>query len=538
MLDDVRETDLKTFIAREEISRFVDQLNAISPIPLILVDHSCNIIYKDGGVVEEKENKLDSAENDIHRFPVQVNNAHIGEIAGRGSSEIPEKQLMESLKCMGEMLNDRLAHESRIDSLSSEIVNTYQELNLLYEMSEPLSSVLDKETICDIVLKRAVDIIGSKSSVVMLLDPDGEQLTISASAGGAKDLKGTRIKVKDSIYESVVQDNAPLVIEDAEKYPHLKDKIDPDSELAALPLICVPLSVKDEVAGLISMSTKLSGKTFTTEDTKLLCAMVSQMGMSLGNARLYEDLNTAFLSTVEALAAAVEAKDPYTHGHCRRVAEYSVSIAQEMGLPVGGIADLRLAGILHDVGKIGISESILKKAGRLNKEELMEIRSHPVKGAEIIEHIENMHDIATWIRYHHERCDGTGYPDGLKGEEIPVYSRILAVADAYDALTSSRSYNPRYPFDIPLVKLKIGAGLHFDAEIVDIFLELARENAYRKYIEEYEESNDPSIQKLNRLAYYRIDNEIINLLTTEAMGDSISESEWKRLQELRKLVFR
>jgi putative nucleotidyltransferase with HDIG domain len=529
MSDNARKPDLKTLMARGELSSFVDQLNAISPLPLLIMDADYNVIYENGFFTEAGVKKIDPGD-DMHRFPIKLNDARIGAMVWRGSSEL--RRLVESLDRVGKMLTERLDYELKIDSLASEMVDTYQELSLLHNLSGSLSSVLEVEAICHIVLKQAVDIIGAKSSVLMLLEPEGEQLTVAASAGVARDLR--RIKVKDSIYETVIQNKIPLVIEDLEKYPHLKDKINEEE----IPMICVPVCIGDEVAGLISMSEKSSGKPFTSEDTKLLCAIASQAGMSLGNARLHKELNGVLLNTVESLAAAIEAKDFYTHGHCRRVAEYSTSMAQEIGLPAKEIADLKLAGILHDIGKIGVSDSILKKPGELNSQELMEIRSHPVKGAEIIERIESMSNIALWIRHHHERYDGTGYPDGLKGEDIPLHSRILAVADAYDALTSNRSYSPRYPYYIPLAKLRIDSGSHFDPEIADVFIDLARQKAYQKYLEDYEKSNNRPAQKLTRLEYYRIDNEIIHILIREAKGDSVSKSEWKRLQELRDLILR
>lgn len=304
------------------------------------------------------------------------------------------------------------------------------------------------------------------------------------------------------------------------------------------PLICVPVMVKGVVSGLISMSRKPSEEPYTSEDAKFLYAMASQAGMSLGNARLYENLHEMFVYTVEALAAAVEAKDPYTHGHCRRVAEHSIAIGEEMGLPGKEIMDLKLAGILHDVGKVSISETILRKPENLTQSEMAEIMSHPVKGAEIVEHIDQMSDISLWIRHHHESYDGTGYPDGLQGERIPLHSRILTVADAYDCVASNRNGALSYPHENAIIKLRAGSGSKYDPEVVQVFLGLARANTYEQYLAAYQNEEKPQAHRLNRLAYYRIDNEIISILENETPEDSLPDSDRKKLRELRELVLR
>lgn len=529
-MDNEKNHDLKALISRNELTHFLDQLNAVSSVPLAIMDNTGDVIYGNKSVTGGIDISL--------RYPIRINDVQLGVLVGYESAILDKDKVTKTIGHAGEMLNDKLSQEQKVDSLVTEIINSYQELNLLYELSEPLSSVLDAETICDIVLKQAVGIVDPKKAFVMLLDKNNEHLSIVASTDADKSMKGMQISIQNSIYESVIRDRTSLVIEDLEKYPHLKDKIEEGNALFAAPLICVPINIKGEIFGLIIMSEKLSGKPFTSADTKSLTSIAIQTGMSLGNAKLYADLNNAFLSTVEALAAAVEAKDPYTHGHSRRVAEYAVSIAEEIGLTAKEISDLRLAGILHDVGKIGISESILRRSAGLSEEELEGIKSHSAKGAEIIENIEPMRNIACWIRYHHERYDGTGYPDGLKGEEISIQSRILAVANAYDSLTSHRSYHSKYPYDIPLVKLQLDAGSKFDPEIVNALINIIREDAYKKYLEEYQSHDYSPERRLTRVAYYRIDSDITSILTREALGHVISESEQKKLQELRELVLR
>ena len=532
-MDSAMIPNLKTIMVRDEMIRFMTQLDAISAVPFLLTDKDSVVVYESASIKEISRN---IALNDGYRFPINLNDAQIGTIVAYKSNGIDGDELEKSIESIGQMLTDRLIHELNVDNLASQLINSYQELNLFYELSIPLSSVLNVEEICSIVLEQAVEIVRSERAFMMLLDSENEQLVVTASADAIIDLKGLRVKIEDSIYENLIQNGVPLVIEDVEKYPHLKDKINRAGALYTIPLICVPVMIKGEVSGLISMSRKPSDEPYTSEDTKILFAMALQAGMSLGNARLYENLHEMFINTVEALAAAVEAKDPFTHGHCQRVAEYSIAIGEDMGLPGKEIVDLRLAGILHDVGKVGIPESILSRPEEIRN--LEEIKNHPVKGAEIVEHIEQMSDIAIWIRHHHERYNGTGYPDGLREEQIPLHSRILAVADEYDSITSNRGSSLKYPHDAAVMSLRTGAGSLFDPEITEIFLNLIRANIYEQYLEAYQNNENPQMPRLNRFAYYRIDNEINSILEREVLGNDLSDSDRERLCELRELVLR
>jgi len=526
-LDNDINLDLKELMEKSELVQFMDQLNIISPSFLAVLDKNGAVIYKNPDTKES--NKI------VAKVPINVNSSNLGILAGYQKNDPVSAEYIQRIS---EIIGDRLKKELEADSLALEVINSYQEMNLIYELSDNLSGILDSKAICDTVLKHAVEIIDPKKAFIMLLDKNKKNLTITASTEEDKSIQDLIIRVEGSIYESVINDINSLVIENVENNLDLKSKIQRYEKLLSVPLICVPINVKDEVFGLISMSEKNSGRPFTSADNKLLCAIASQTGMSLGNAKLYQELNLAFLNTVEALAAAVEAKDPHMHGHCRRVASYVVEIGKEMGLPSKDIIDLRLAGILHDIGKIGISELILKKASAFRLDEMEEMKTHSAKGAEIIEHIEPMKRVANWIRHHHERYDGAGYPDELKGQDIPLHSRILAVADAYDNFTSSRNYQSKYPYDIPLVKLQISSGSKFDPEIVNIFLNLIREDAYQKYLKKCEEENINPDKRLSRIAYYRVDSEISGILIKEASGDTLSEFMTERLEELRESVLR
>ncbi|NOY45822.1 MAG: HD-GYP domain-containing protein [Deltaproteobacteria bacterium] len=191
---------------------------------------------------------------------------------------------------------------------------------------------------------------------------------------------------------------------------------------------------------------------------------------SLENALLYADLESTFRETIQGLALALETKDAYTHGHSENVTRLAVATARQMGLDHEFCETLRQAGLLHDIGKIGISSSILNKPGRLTPEEYEIIKSHPAMGRRILEPISFLREVVPIVYHHHERFDGEGYPEGLTGEEIPLASRVMAVADTYDAMTSDRAYRRGLSHDVAVAELDRCAGTQFDPECVRAFL--------------------------------------------------------------------
>jgi len=178
------------------------------------------------------------------------------------------------------------------------------------------------------------------------------------------------------------------------------------------------------------------------------------------------------LNIIYALAATVDAKDHYTYGHSKKVSEYAVALAEALGLPGDKVTTIRAAALLHDIGKIGVPDSILNKEGTLTEEEWERIKAHPQDGVEILRHVINLVNCLPAILHHHERYDGNGYPSGLKGADIPWEARILAVADTYDAITSLRPYRQRLPSQQALEEIKRCAGTQFDPELVDIFCKM------------------------------------------------------------------
>jgi len=178
------------------------------------------------------------------------------------------------------------------------------------------------------------------------------------------------------------------------------------------------------------------------------------------------------LRAVHALVSAVESNDPYTYGHSRKVNTYAVALAEAIGLSTDQVANVSTAALLHDIGKIGIPDRVLNKKEKLNEKDWKAIKTHPKLGATIIRNVPHLAPCVNIVLYHHERWDGSGYPEGLKGEQIPIEARIIAIAESFDAMTSSLPYRPALPLEETIKELRKGAGLQFDPKLVDAFIRI------------------------------------------------------------------
>jgi HD-GYP domain-containing protein (c-di-GMP phosphodiesterase class II) len=238
------------------------------------------------------------------------------------------------------------------------------------------------------------------------------------------------------------------------------------------PAEVLAVALQGERGGFLALLHFDGRHSFRTSDAKLVESLAEQIRLATANAELYEDLRLFLMATVKSLVGAIEAKDSYTSGHSERVNLVSMLIGREMGLSPEEGETLRWASILHDVGKIGMPESILRKPGLLTPEEFHIIKEHPDRGYQLLRPIGQLAEAAVIVRAHHETVDGLGYPLGLRGEEIPLLARIIAVADTFDALTSTRSYRTARPLDHALTEIRRVRGTQLDARVVDGFLEL------------------------------------------------------------------
>lgn len=238
-----------------------------------------------------------------------------------------------------------------------------------------------------------------------------------------------------------------------------------------------PLSVDDRVLGAVLLGNRAQYVDFTPLDLRRLDQAAPTAGAELERLRLYQELRDVFIHAVHAFVSAIDAKDPYTHGHSERVTAYAVKIAQTLGWTEPEIEDLRMSAILHDVGKIGVPGAILSKPDRLTEEEFRVIRRHPEIGTRIIGEIPQMSHTLPGILHHHEHYDGRGYPEGLAGDRIPAQARLISVADAYDAMASDRPYRAGMRREDAVQEIRSQSGIQFDPEIVAAFLEACERGA-------------------------------------------------------------
>ena len=348
-----------------------------------------------------------------------------------------------------------MGKNSKID-IEKELDETSFRSYAIYIEGKLLASSLNLKKLVDMVIDMFVELMRVESGYLMLFNEKSRELRVKAVKGLNQKCIGKegRIKIEKDIVRWIADWKKPIRPSDLDElaikefFRAMIEKLGTEITLA------VPLVVNDKFIGLINLGKKESKKTFTQEDLRLLSTISGHVAMAIENAKLYEGLLKSYFSAVSALAEAIETKDLYTRGHSERVSKYATAIARGMNLPESEIEGIRVAGILHDVGKIGVQEGILLKFGPLTNAEFGVIKEHPDTSYKIIEKGEFPWEIKSLARHHHESYDGSGYPDGLKGEDIPFGARILAVADTYEALLADRPYRRGFPKEKALEIIK------------------------------------------------------------------------------------
>jgi HD-GYP domain-containing protein (c-di-GMP phosphodiesterase class II) len=250
-----------------------------------------------------------------------------------------------------------------------------------------------------------------------------------------------------------------------------------DSPLNPRAVLCVPITLRGTPLGVLFLANYQVGHAFTPDHRNLVAELAAQAAVAIDNARLFKDREEVILGALEALAKAVDARDPYTEGHSERVTQYALTIARQMHYaPKDQQAWVRLerGGRVHDIGKIGTPDAILQKTGKLTDEEFAKMRDHTTVGFNILSGLKMLTDELVIVRSHHERYDGKGYPDRKKGDQLPMFAWIVSAADAIDAMTSDRPYRKGMSMDIAMEQVKAGAGTHFHPDVAEAVLDAAQ----------------------------------------------------------------
>ena len=348
-------------------------------------------------------------------------------------------------------------------------------LTTLHKVSDILSRASSVEALFDSILSAILEVSGGDRAAILMRPADGsgtehqvDMVAVRTKDGGATGA----VTLSRTVVNDVLENGISAFTDDAladERYVGGESIV----RQRIRSVMCAPMRTTDAILGVLYVDSQ-AAREFSEAELELLAAVGNQAGIALHRARLMAEVERLFLDVMKAIASIIDAKDGYTHKHSERVAAFGVRLAHHLGFDADSRAVVELSGLLHDVGKIGVPDAILNKPGKLTDSEFKQMRLHPLHGARILSNIQSQKVVSLLpgVKYHHERWDGQGYPEGLAGEEIPLLGRLLGVADFLDALTSDRSYRKGLPLEEALQMVKDLAGKAFDPVVVRAAVEL------------------------------------------------------------------
>jgi HD-GYP domain-containing protein (c-di-GMP phosphodiesterase class II) len=344
--------------------------------------------------------------------------------------------------------------------------------SVLTRVGQGMSNLRNIDTFFDLIVETVTEALAGKKGFILLLDPVKNELYVKTVYGMSSKIFDPRtFSFNSSAFSSVLITRQALIIP---KLQYLKTEGQSEDNVFDYPIVCAPLLLHDQVLGIIAVSGRKLGAGFQDEEVGLLMNLATQTAVAIENSRLNQDAGKTYFETLAALAMAVEAKDIYSRGHLDRVGHISVQIAQRLGMTPQEVGHVRDAARIHDLGKIGVTDEILVKAEPLSAQEWIIMKRHPEIGEGIIKPISSLQPLCDIVRHHHEKLDGSGYPDGLKGDEIKLPVRIMSIADIYDALTTDRPYRKAMPYGEAIRTMREMGG-EIDQGIVDALTEIVHE---------------------------------------------------------------
>ena len=356
--------------------------------------------------------------------------------------------------------------EDEVDRLAQALSLKFEELTLIHQFSERLKIGEDSAEICQSLLQELEPCVNASTIAIDLIEDVELQSPRSFLYTGER----WDPDWLNEVASYAIQDVAGGELTPGAEPIAIQNHPSEDSP-AFVRTVVIPIQRDGISLGRMIAVRPIQEDEFGTVEADLMKSTSMILAAHLVNQRQYVEIQQMFNGMIQSLASALDAKDSYTSGHSSRVAEIAAMIAEKLEYDLEGIKRIRMAGILHDIGKIGVDDAVLRKPGQLNQEELEQIKLHPVLGYDILKEIKLFRNILPAVRHHHESWDGSGYPDGLLGDGIPRDAQVLAVADAFDAMTSDRPYRSSIPVEQVIDILKSGRGKQWAADVVDALLE-------------------------------------------------------------------
>jgi putative nucleotidyltransferase with HDIG domain len=427
------------------------------------------LILSANGDVDARLAGLEGGADDYMVKPVALRELH-----AKVEKSIERSRRAKTLRDKKDSLESELSKgQESYTQVSKDLKRQLFSMKTLFSVSQDLNRVLETDELMSVVSLTLIGELQISSTALFSLERENSPCFELLGVKGFSDAKfrGVVIDRDDEFTKLLAKEQAPRKI--ARDPDRSWARILPDLRLAVFEYV-VPITVKGITKGLVFTGPKINGEEYSSDDKDMLTFIANSAGIGMENARLLKQLQTTYVSTLKTLISVIEAKDPYTKGHTERVASYSVAVADRLRLPEAARRRITFGALLHDIGKIGVVENILHKKGQLDAGEWEVLKSHPLVGARIVDKMEFLSGTSAIVKHHHESWDGNGYPDALKGEDIPLGARIIAVADSFDAMTTNRSYRKALSIDNAIERLEAGAGTQFDPNIVRVFVRFIR----------------------------------------------------------------
>ncbi len=370
-------------------------------------------------------------------------------------------------------LLEEVYRKTEIERLNFHLNAKITELTKLHTVSEALNVFVDNNNLFQQIVKISAEVTGAQKVSLMLYDSENQRLVIRTARGLPRTIqRTTRIRLGEGVAGTVALKKRPIRTTRSSSHP-LQRGPQPE-RYATVSFLSVPIFLGDELFGVLNLTDKKDESDFSRKDEELIMALAQKAAARIENNALYEGIYTNLVDTLRSLVTTIEAKDIYTRQHSLRVTDLGLNIADMLGCSQEEMEILSFGGILHDIGKIGIRDSVLLKPSRLTPDEYNLVKLHPVIGMRIVEPLGLIEEERDIIHHHHERLDGLGYPDALKGNQISLLARVMGVADAFDAMTSDRPYRVARSVEQSLQELMRGRGRQFDPDVVAAFLECVK----------------------------------------------------------------